>query len=267
MTTILEVLTSPNVAVSNYATKGPNTTIDSDITFNTWKPWVGFNYDTLTRIFKRELAQDFRGSPDPAPLEQDLCIVNEATLEDLLRRFISPSINYALAGQCGSSHYGRGTRCHSDYEPDWSVISSYWTDETGYVNLLPGDTKLDSKWWPTMLQDSKEFPEWRKVVIQITTYMISVGSRYGFVITDANLVVFRLTRRHVGGGLAVSRSPRQIWTAAAAPKHQRDPSDASMTSADTGYSTYQDNDAMKWEHHPRNMPSSHGLRMGKGSSL
>jgi hypothetical protein len=47
-------------------------------------------------------------------------------------------------------------------KPDWSIISDECFDERGgYANLVPGDTKLNAKWWPTMfIEDVERFDEW-----------------------------------------------------------------------------------------------------------
>lgn len=106
--------------------------------------------------------------------------------------------------------------------------------------MLPGDTKLDSKWQPGII-DTRDYSEWQKVVAQVATYMASHFSRYGFIITDAVLVVLRLTRCEVGPGLAADR-PRRV----AAAGHARHSSDVSMASDG---STFQDNDALLWDYH------------------
>src|ERR1700744_5462712 len=99
-----------------------------------------------------QLDAQYQGSPESAPLPLDLRINDEETLEDLLRRFVIPTVNhapYSRTRPCG--HFGRGRRCPSYGKPDWSVISPHRLDDDGmYRNLLPGDTKLDAKWWPMM---------------------------------------------------------------------------------------------------------------------
>lgn len=182
MAPLLEVLTRPNVGVNSEAVHGGgNSIIVTDIVPETWRLWTEFNYATLTRIFRRELADNYQGSREQTPLDNDLRVCNEETLEDLLRRWISPPINYALSEQAGSCHYGRGSRCGSEYRPDWSVISNRCLDEFGsYANVAPGDTKLDAKWWPTMIgEGNNEHIEWRNVVSQIMTYMAYHRSRPG----------------------------------------------------------------------------------------
>lgn len=205
MVILLEALTRPNVAVNSDATvSGPNTDVVSDFEIQGWRPWTDFNYATLTRIFRRELGQEYRGEQQPRPVQHDLDIYNEDSFDDLLRRFVSPTINYALENQAGSCHYGRGTRCPvENYKPDWSVISDQCINSDGqFANILPGDTKLDSKWRPEMVNEPQNRDEWEKVITQITTYIACHHSRYGFIITDALVVALRITRCEPEDGIA-----------------------------------------------------------------
>lgn len=130
------------------------------------------------------------------------------------------------------------------YKPDWSVVSNLRVDETGhYLNVLPGDTKIDAKWRPTMVGEQENYREWQNVMAQIVTYMALNHSRYGFIITDTVFVALRITRCEVGPGLAAGR-PRRAPTATAS--HQRQPSDESMASAG---SSYLDDEPLEWEYH------------------
>jgi hypothetical protein len=246
MATLLDAFTRRNVGVNSDATAlGPNTLVNTNIHPTNWREWEGFNYDALTQIFRLQLSQEYRGEQQPRPLLNDLCIFNEDTLEDLLRRFVTPVVNYALEDQPGSCHYGRGTRCNVGmYKPDWSVVSNLCVDETGhYLNVLPGDTKIDAKWRPTMVGEQENYREWQNVMAQIVTYMALNHSRYGFIITDRVFVALRITRCEVGPGLAAGR-PRRAT--AATVSHQRQPSDESMASAG---SSYLDDEPLEWEYH------------------
>lgn len=239
MPTLLQVLTRPNISVdTSLVPAGGNTTINTTIHPLNWRPWRGFDYTTLAKIFRKDLERDYRGSAMHEPLPQDLRIVNEETLDDLLRRFEIPTVNYCLSGRSGDSHFGRGSRCMAYYKPDWSVLSSLCLDENGcYANILPGDTKLGKKWWPAMKREGgTRFAEWKKVIAQIVTYMAYNNSRYGFIITDEYLVALRLTRKVASEALVTERTPRVTVS------HVNYPSDASME--DT--SEYQDTDPVHW---------------------
>jgi len=241
MSTILQVLTGPNINVdSSLVAPGANTTIHTDLIPEAWRPWRGFTYDTIIKVFRKELSKSYQGSPKPEPLQEDLRIFNEEVFDDLLRRFEMPIVNYALSGHDGMCHYGRGSRCGTEYKPDWSLVSANHLDQNRYfTNLVPGDTKLHAKWRPEMQQDGVDSHhiEWQKVVTQIVTYMACHRSRYGFVITDGNLVVFRLTRKSIPSGIAAAR-PRRTPA-----MHVRYPSDVSGAS---GNSSFADEDPLDW---------------------
>lgn len=85
----------------------------------------------------------------PTALDYDLQVSNEETLEDLLRRFVSPVVNFALRRQPDACHFGRGSRYKGPNIPDWSVISDACLDShTGArsrVTILMGRVWLRSK--------------------------------------------------------------------------------------------------------------------------
>ncbi|KAJ4314844.1 hypothetical protein N0V84_008675 [Fusarium piperis] len=242
MPTLLHVLTRSNVNVdSSLVPRGPNTTIQTEILApDAWRPWHGFDYATLTTIFRRDLDKEYVGSAKPEPLPQDLCIFNEETLDDVLRRFEIPIVNYCLNRRDAVPHFGRGSRCGTSYKPDWSVISPLCLNENQFfANVLPGDTKLSKKWWPSMGREGgTQLTEWQKVIKQIVTYMAYNNSRYGFIITDECLVALRLTRMVTPETLAANRPSR------ATAGHTRYASDASME--DRSASVYEDTDALHW---------------------
>ncbi|PCD21776.1 hypothetical protein AU210_015579 [Fusarium oxysporum f. sp. radicis-cucumerinum] len=240
MPTILEVLTGRNVSInSDSVISGTNTTVRTNIQPDDWTPWRDFNYSTITHIFHAELQKPYRVEKGPKPLEKELIISDERTLETLFLKFLSPTVNYALNDQAGQAFLGEGTRCSDD--ADWSTISDQWFDDRGYLNLLPGDTKLDAKWRPSMLSDN--FNEWQKVVSQVATYMARNCTRYGFILTDTKLVVLRLTRERIDAGMAMSRPQR---TTATNFIHQRHSSDISMASTSISGSSYSDSDPENW---------------------
>ncbi|RSL71603.1 hypothetical protein CEP54_001202 [Fusarium duplospermum] len=242
MLTLLHVLTRSNVNVdSSLVPRGGNSTVNTDVQAPAaWRPWQGFDYATLTTIFRRDLDREYVGSAKPEPLPQDLCIFNEETLDDVLRRFEIPIVNYCLNKRDGIPHFGRGSRCGTTYKPDWSVISPLrLSQDQCFVNILPGDTKLGKKWWPTMGREGgARWIEWQKVITQIVTYMADNNSRYGFILSDECLVALRLTRKRSPDTLFTGRTPR-VTTG-----HVRYTSDASMEDG----SMYEDTNPLHWHY-------------------
>ncbi|KAB5515680.1 hypothetical protein GE09DRAFT_1159575, partial [Coniochaeta sp. 2T2.1] len=93
-----------------------------------------------------------------------------------------PTVNCCLNGLDGGCHYGPGSRYPDEIEPDWSCIA-----HGQYINYVPGDTKLSAKFSPDMIKSAVEndVKQWGKVLAQVTHYMATFSSRYGFIITDA----------------------------------------------------------------------------------
>lgn len=236
------MLTRSNVNVdSSLVPRGGNSTVETDLQAPAaWRPWRGFDYTTLTSIFRRDLDKEYVGSAKPEPLPQDLCIFNEETLDDVLRRFEIPIVNYCLNRRDTVPHFGRGSRCRTTYRPDWSVISPLRLNQGQFfANVLPGDTKLSKKWWPTMAREGGTLcHEWQKVITQVLTYMAHNNSRYGFILSDGCLVALRLTRKRSPDTLFTGRAPR------ATTGHVRYTSDASMEDG----SVYEDTNTLHWQY-------------------
>lgn len=84
--------------------------------------------------------------------------MNEKTLETVLLRFVSPTVNEALEVTSKALHWteapylGEGCRTGYDpYRPDWSLISdNRLGDQAMNINMLPGDTKVHHKWHPEL---------------------------------------------------------------------------------------------------------------------
>ncbi|ATY62557.1 hypothetical protein A9K55_006960 [Cordyceps militaris] len=199
---------------TTHAITGTNSRVQTPVWVDEWFDWKDFTYDNIKRIYHDQLNRLSIGdSHESEILEHDRIVFNEASVDDLLRKFPVSVVNWALhsaTSQNETPHFGRGSRCpailwqHARYIPDWSVIV------TERVNVLPGDSKISSKWWPEMLNNESYHVEWTNVVSQVATYMAACSSRYGFIVTDREVVVLRITRQAVGPGLATSRSPRRI---------------------------------------------------------
>lgn len=90
--------------------------------------------------------------------------------------------------------------------------------EDGYYNyILPGDTKLSSKWHHGMAENPSAWEQWSKPVSQVLTYASESFCRYGFIITDKGLTVLHFTPEVLTEGSSLSRPRRQQQP----PAHQR----------------------------------------------
>ncbi|KAL8382078.1 hypothetical protein RB595_006050 [Gaeumannomyces hyphopodioides] len=215
-TTLLDILTAPNL--QRVSLTGPGS-----LTIPPWTPawpgtWVGwkeFNYKTLLSIYEPILNQKCSTWMRREHTEFDIEILNEDTFDHFLTLFNHPIINHALAVALETlerpkikAHLGRGSRCSGkDQGMDWCLISpNYPGEHNKYANVLPGDSKLQSKWNMGMFSTNHE--AWLHPVDQILGYMITAGCRYGYIITDHELYVFRITLQPITSGTAADRPLR-----------------------------------------------------------
>lgn len=90
---------------------------------------------------------------------------------------------------------------HSGLRPDWAgvkpSIAAINTSSTKAQNVLPGETKLSRKWSSTKIEPERvegimEKQEWFLPLSQIFSYCVRANARYGYIITDKELVVIRV---------------------------------------------------------------------------
>ncbi|AEO70358.1 uncharacterized protein THITE_2121688 [Thermothielavioides terrestris NRRL 8126] len=129
---------------------------------------------------------------------------------------------------------GRAGRTYEDpsfdrrQKPDWALCSvdrkSPLSDGSfRYDNLLPGDSKLSNKWHSSWYQRSDLHPGylqvWKDPVRQILSYCRHNRCRYGFLITDAELVVMRVTPMPTAESSVTTRQASQAEALAAHYRH------------------------------------------------
>ncbi|KAJ4310442.1 hypothetical protein N0V84_010974 [Fusarium piperis] len=236
-TTLLSYLTQPNPPLSRVGLRpGINTSPRGQqlIDFEGWRKWDEFNYKSLYSKFGRLLESRFTSKPPKPPTISglDLRIINEESLEhQILSRDTIPTVNVAL-GHARTwlkkrykqpyplLHIGRGSLCNYEDDDrflcDWAVVSpDYVYDDRKYYNLLPGESKISSKWSSNasnydLQQDSAS--TWRLPPLQLFGYTDAAQVRYGFIITDAELVVFELSKVAIDSGIATARPQRFAHT-------------------------------------------------------
>lgn len=187
---------------------------------SSWVEWTDFNARLLYEMFKDTVNLAWNDPPREVDLTKfDREVWDEDSLEHLLGKAIMPPVNAALSKVRHSRglhkdfdlDLGRAGRATIDLSndtrirPDWALCSKQFRDGY-YSNLLPGDTKLSRKW------QSNFFPEydieWRDPVRQIVHYCDNSESRYGFLITDEELVVVRCRREMIEDSAMVNRPHR-----------------------------------------------------------
>lgn len=223
--TLDEYLRRPNPAVtSDNSWTGTNTRSGSSMKPSEIVEWEDFNYSTLQAIYGETLKLEIHSQdlPDfsfhlPFHLSE---IQDEDSLEALLIRWNNAVVSYALsvaqrsngtiradtaghrAGEIfmarGGHAYIPGTKAKKGLRPDWAgIIPSdgyqHRTNESrkSYMNALPGDSKLSTKWSSFGDPNSLEF---KKSFYQIFNYCDLAEVRYGYLLTLEELVVVRLSK-------------------------------------------------------------------------
>lgn len=183
----------------------------------TIKAWDDFEYDALKSVYGGVLGEALGCH---FPLEQitvpqlPFCqIHDEKSFESLVTKWNQSVVCQALdATQRHLEGHlplekiymclGGQTQlpCRNRY-PDWAGMkpSTVSTDgvEAKSKNFLPGDTKVSGKCCSANIERGEVLKsmwklDWIQPVGQIYTYCIRANARYGYVITDKELIVFRI---------------------------------------------------------------------------
>ena len=222
--TILSELARRNPEVNNSGTKPGTNTISADWPqVESWTLWQDFNAATLYELYRDVVDKTWHDpQPHPKGTRFDLEIFDEDSLEhNILSKLLLPPVNdalrYARRLLGKDNHFdldiGRSGRCYynpsrdSRYHPDWALCSLAETvNNDTYANLLPGDTKISKKWASS--DYTNEPMAWTDPVRQTLSYCNKTAVRYGFIITEMELVVFRCTREKIGVGIGANRPSR-----------------------------------------------------------
>lgn len=174
--------------------------------------WEDFEYDTLFKMYNGELSRcleradafkDFSEISDFPFCEYS----DENSLETLLSIWNQQVINEALKkskAHLDETHErlymakgGQAERPWRNYKPDWACIKrSPNAPKEKYKNLLPGDTKPGRKWSSSVINRADGHVDRmpindKRPLLQIYSYLIKNETRYGYIITEAELFVVR----------------------------------------------------------------------------
>jgi len=187
------------------------------------KDWTDFQYESLCSIYggvlnqvleSEFLCQDFSAIPqkpfreihDERSLESLLTkwnhsVVSEAlskAQEHLYTNHSNMTIYMARGGQSYIPQLAKEKRF-----PDWAGIQPGLSQadiqgtKISSINILPGDTKVSKKWLSDDIVDGAldtDFTpdNWQRPLKQVYTYCVRANARYGYIITDKELVVIRI---------------------------------------------------------------------------
>ncbi|KAI1123485.1 hypothetical protein F5Y10DRAFT_251779 [Nemania abortiva] len=220
--TFLSYLALPNPKTDSTACKGGSSTKTSNRFFpDRVEPWKDFTLDNFELNFKDILLHQMeepkvRNAEEISP-ERTL-IYEESSVRTLITDWNEKVVQHVLDGtqpilhrEMPNSSFGDGKIYFTDnrgqanisdittgnaQKPDWCL---YRKREEGLVeqsrNLLPGDTKPAKKWkseWITSI-DVVEKRKAYQVLTQLTKYMRLGNTRYGFVISEEEIVALRLS--------------------------------------------------------------------------
>ena len=187
------------------------------------KDWTDFRYESLCSMYGGVLSQvlesefqcqDFSAIPQK-PFRE---IHDESSLESLLTKWNHSVVSEALskaqerlyANHSDKTIYmARGGQSHipqlvkEKRFPDWAGIQPALSrvdvqgTRVSSINILPGDTKVSKKWLSEDIVDgaldTDYTPDnWQRPLKQIYTYCVRANARYGYIITDKELVVVRI---------------------------------------------------------------------------
>lgn len=244
-TTLLQYLQAPNPEVRSFCRPGTVTINQSWSEVTGWREWREFNTSTLLScygsILNKEVPEEWLPSISPELTQLETEVWDEDSLRLLLARSINAQVNAALAiayrllykdrekpveirgGGFATSHQETDFR----FYPDWAAVRPS-TTRHHYTNLCPGETKVGAKWtsWDSNLAHYDDV--WR----QGQTYAGNLcKTRYGYILTEEELVVFRVRTEKIESGIAKDRERRSTRHATDAASHVRRVSGMSQLSS------------------------------------
>lgn len=217
---------NPEIDTSN-SIKGGNTQSNGDM----WKKpvdiveWTDFEPQSLLKAFKGRLAEILKtnltgSAPLPIPAFPFREIHDEDSLETLLILWNQQIVSNALVvaqdqlpaiRSSGRIYMARGGQAQSpkafpkdrkkqNSYPDWAAVRQLETtgpQDPKAANILPGDTKISSKWKSENMKDGDANiynvkSKAARPVLQVYNYCLKADVRYGYIITDQELVVLRV---------------------------------------------------------------------------
>ena len=195
--------------------------------------WDDFTMDNLYALYgsllQEPLTNEYAAALKPVQVlpYPDCEIVDEASLKILIAKSNQTIVCNALTVAVDMLRskgaavrvpmMGRGGQaqpCEPRGLPDWAGV---YHEQDRPSNQIPGDAKLARKWSSQdiivglvdeSLQGVASQVEWLKPLRQILTYCCWAKSRYGYVITDKELVAIRVRSRYTHSSDAILAARR-----------------------------------------------------------
>ena len=176
--------------------------------------WVTFNMNTVQQQYGVLLATA-QITDEPFPTSPPQRVNSESTIRSQVDIYLTKRVRRGL--RCGFAHltqtnqlgnmsvvdYGGGTLAETieDFTPD----TAYFDPQLPALNCpnrVPGDIKPSWKWSNSMRYQANTFNEFKQVLSQLNYYMKQHHARYGYILTDRQLVAVR--RQDRAGNLDLS---------------------------------------------------------------
>lgn len=192
--------------------------------------WKTFNLATIMAKYGNVLYAAAL-PPDPMPASPPRAVNSEMCLRNRFTQYLDPKVRRSLRAGFQWLRDERRINGHSVLsfgEGSQAMVYEGFTPDTAYFeenrgsrpdnrpNRAPGD--LEPSWkWSTQRQyrSDKDKKEFKQVLSQVNFYMVQHHARYGFVLTDRELVAIR--RLDGNGNLELSDSIR--WDAQGTANH------------------------------------------------
>ena len=199
--------------------------------------WDDFDFDTLSLIYggalRESLKRNFNLEKFHIP-EKPFChITGESSVTSLVVKWNQSMVSRALyAAQDGADEClsrKKVDMCNGDqakypggnsrYRPDWAGVRTRSTEWNATLPkpdiILPGDSKPSRKWSSAQvkrgkLKITKQTAQVYLPLEQVYTYCIAANARYGYLITDSELVVLRLRPNNVTEGPRSRKKSRNM---------------------------------------------------------
>lgn len=216
------------------STHGSNTKTMTWVAPVSIRRWRDFDLKTLITMYNNILRHK-QGRLEPPTIDPlFMNIWDEGAVESFIYDWNSKVVCQALKetqelrGQQNRLWMVRGCfaqKLGKNFSPDWAAISTIG-DRCEMTKLetsiLPGDTKISTKWnFSAGLKEGtieegstrwrpEDRPQWFKPLAQIFTYCCRLRARYGYVITDKELLAVRIgpgpDSPRTGGPMSMERA-------------------------------------------------------------
>lgn len=132
-----------------------------------------------------------------------------AIAQNFLRRHLDlPSYQQVFMVRGGQADYPASS---ATLRPDWAGVQRMQLHASKARNILPGDTKMEGKWSSRSIEvgtvaEAHMDNDWIEPIKQVYTYCLRAKSRYGYIITEKELVVVRIRPATAGDFISPGNS-------------------------------------------------------------